>query len=320
MIMNEKVRIGIIGAGDIANRGHIPNYLENEDCHVISLCSRNKQNAIALANKYNIPEVDDNYSALLKRNDIDAISICTPPYTHKEIIDQAVANNKHILVEKPIALNYEETKWILSRVENYSKKFMVTYNNRYREENLWLKNKIEVGELGNLELIDGEWLRTKREISKDWLFKKDLAAGGVLADLGVHLIDLVLSFIKKRKKFSVNGYSKRINSYDQSDVEDLVVVMLEIDDKIIINLKMGWTLKLKTPVKVNIKFYGDRGEVSNSDYSGETSDGYKKLITDFIEIIQKDSTINHKIYADTMKLVDAIYESCKNKKSVNGIF
>lgn len=317
---NEKIRIGIIGAGDIASRGHIPHYIENTSCEIISICSVYKKSALTLASKFKIPSVDDNYIALLNRKDIDAVSICTPTCTHKEIISLAVKNKKHILVEKPIALNYQETKWIISRLENYPKKFMVMFNNRYRKENLWLKNMIEENAIGDILLIDMEWFRSKREINKEWLFKKERSGGGVFIDFGTHLIDLALCFIKVRKKFLACGYSRRVNSYDKSDVEDIAVASVIIDDRIIINLRTGWTLKLKTPSKVNINIYGTKGEISNSDYSGETQDVYKSLINDFIRIIIKNIKIDHKIYLDTMKIVSAVYESFENKKTIRGLF
>lgn len=319
-LSGRKVRIGIIGAGDIADRKHIPNFNKNMNCQIISICSRNKQNALRLFKKYNIPDVDDSYESLLKRPDIDAVSICTPPYTHKEIIHHAILNNKHILVEKPMTLNLEEAEWVLKKVSNYSKKFMVSFNNRYRSENLWVKERIKKGEIGTPHLVDLEWLRTKREINKRWLFRKNLAGGGVFSDLGIHLLDFVLGVIKDRKKFSVYGCCKKVKSYDSSDVEDLVVAVLIIDDRIVINLKLCWALALKVPARVVLRFYGDKGEISNLDYKGKTTDGYSYQIDNFVNSIINDSKINHKIYLDAMRLMDAIYMSCENNDIVTGKF
>lgn len=314
------VKVGIIGAGDIADRGHIPNFLNNKNCQIISICSKNKKNARLLSEKYRIPDVDDDFESLLKRSDIDAVSICTPTYTHKEIINSAMKNNKHILVEKPLALNLKETKWILEKAKNYQKKFMVTFNNKYREENAWVKDRIEHGDIGDLCLIDVEWLRTRREINKSWLFRKNLAGGGVLADLGVHLLDFILTLVKNREKYTVYGCCKKMRSYDSSDVEDLVAALLTIDDKIVITFKVGWTLSLKVPARVVLKFYGEKGEVSNLDYKEKTSDGYKHLIDDFINTIIHDHKIDHKIYLDTMVLMDAIYKSYEKNIIVSGRF
>ncbi|MBN2545003.1 MAG: Gfo/Idh/MocA family oxidoreductase [Spirochaetes bacterium] len=315
-----KLKIGIIGAGDIANKGHITQYKSNENCEVVTICSQHKTSAIASAEKFGIPIVDDDYFTLLKRVDIDAVSICTPTYTHADIIENAVLQNKHILCEKPVAMNSHETKKIIKTMEGYKKKFMVMFNNRYRDENIWIKKRIEEGAVGDIKLIDIQWLRTKRLMNKQWLFKKDKSGGGVLRDLGVHLIDLVLWLIKDRKNFHVDGHSLRVNPYENSDVEDLVSAMIVIDDKIIINLKTGWTLKLNSPVKVNLNVYGDRGEISNSDYKGEQSDAYKKLIDDFIVTIMENREVDHKIYLDAMLLVDSIYESCETGKTVRGKF
>ena len=316
----EKVGIGIIGAGDIADRGHIPSYNNNKNCRIVSICSRNKQNVLFLSKKYNIPNVDDDYKSLLKRPDIDAVSICTPPYTHKEIIHQAILNDKHILVEKPMALNIKETEWILRKVSNYSKKFMVSFNNRYREENLWVKEKIKNGEIGTLQLADLEWLRTKREINKRWLFRKNLAGGGVFSDLGVHLLDFVLGVIQNQKRFSVYSCSRKVRPYESSDVEDLVVAIITINDEIVINLRVGWTLALEVPARVALRFYGDTGEISNLNYNGKTTDGYQYQIDNFINTINNNYEIDHKIYLDTMRLMNSVYNSCKNNCVVNGRF
>jgi len=315
-----KIKVGIIGAGDIANKGHIPQFKSNESCEIVSICSAHKQNAIASAQKHGIPAVDDDYLTLLKRPDIDAVTICTPTYTHADIIENAVSQNKHMLCEKPVTMDYHEAKKIMKTVENTRKKFMVMFNNRYRDENIWIKKRIEEGAVGEIKLIDIQWLRSKREMNKEWLFKQAKAGGGVLRDLGIHLIDLVLWLIKERKNFNVNGFSLKFNPYENSDVEDLVSAMIVIDDKLIINLKTGWTLKLNTPAKVSLNVYGDKGEISNSDYSGEQSDPYKKLIDDFVITIIENRDIDHKIYLDAMLLVDSIYESCETGKSIRGKF
>jgi len=314
------VGVGIIGAGDIVDRGHIPNFKNNKKCRIISICSKNKKNAQRLQKEYKIPFFDDNYKSLLKREDIDAVSICTPPYTHKEIINESILNNKHILVEKPIAVNLNETKWIINKVEKYSKTFMVSFNNRYREENIWMNKQINSGYIGDIQLADLEWLRTKRDIEKKWLFKKKLAGGGVFADFGVHLLDFVLGHIPDRKTYSVYSYCKDVNPYKSSDVEDMVISIITINNKLIINIKVCWTLSLNVPARVVLKFYGDKGEISNLEYRGKKSDGYKTQVESFIHTIVNKNKVNHKRYLETMILMDAIYKSCKNNAVIKGNF
>lgn len=315
-----RFNIGIIGAGEIAEKVHIPSFSSHPDCKIIAICSKNAISANTLAKKYNIPFVEKSYKSLLERNDIDTISICTPTNTHKDIIEYAIMNNKNILCEKPLCTTYKDTVYILKKIKKYEKNFMVMFNNRYREENQWLKEQIEKEVIGKIEFIDIEWLRNKREINKDWLFRKEESGGGVLIDLGIHLIDLLLYLVKNRKKFKVFALSKFLNPYKESNVEDLVVSIVQLDD-IFISFKTCWSLAINTPSKVNIKIYGDKGEISNLDYNKKTIlNPYKLLIDDFINSIKEKRRIDLSLYRDAMQLVDAMYDSIKKNKIISDTF
>lgn len=314
------INVGIIGAGEIAEKAHIPAYISHPDCNILAICGKNNHSKRAdiLSEKYNIKKEED-YKKLLNREDIELVSICTPTYTHKEIIEYAISRDKHILCEKPLATSLKDTLSILNKIKSYKNKFMVMFNNRYRDENLWLKRELDSEKVGKIEMIDIEWLRSKREIDKSWLFTKKKAGGGVLIDLGVHLIDLLLFLVGKKESYKVSTFSKRINSYENSDVEDLVISTIILDN-IYITLKTGWSLKLNAPAKVNLKIYGDNGELSNSDYNGSSSNPYNKLIYDFIDVIKENRAVDLNIYKDTITLVNASYESIKKCKIVSGFF
>ena len=97
-----KLKVGVIGCGSIAQHRHIPEYLWNNQVELVALCDINEERATEIAEKYQVQAFTD-YKELLKMEELDAVSVCTPNYLHAPISIDALNAGKHVLCEKPMA-------------------------------------------------------------------------------------------------------------------------------------------------------------------------------------------------------------------------
>ena len=310
--------IGIIGAGGVVQRAYLPVLSERNDCQIVAICSREGRSARELAPTYNIPRVCGGYEELIERADVDVVFLATPPHLHREICEYAMLKQKHILVEKPVCASYRDSKYLFKRGRNYAKMFYAAFNNYFREENQWLQSQVTNGEVGNVEVIDLEWHRTRRYENKTWLYDPTLSGGGVLMDLGSHMIHFALSLIPQRTQFV--GLCNNITHEWQPAVESTCSAMITVNEKISISLRLGWDMQLPVKSSVALRVCGSGRCLSNQEYRGGSSDGYSRMIDDFFNCIDSATRPNLELAEDTMLLVNALYESARSRSVVHGQF
>lgn len=311
--------IGLIGAGDIVNKAYLPILSNRTDCKVIGICSKFGKSANRLAREYRIEHVFTDYKELIQIKDIDTVLLCTPNNLHYKIANYALVNKKHVLVEKPLCSQYRDSFDLINKAKEYDKIFYAAFNNNFREENQWLKSKVLSGEIGDLEILDFEWYRTMRYIPKSWIYDYEQSGGGVLIDLGSHLIYYTLSLIPNRKKYIAycSNYSHENNSWG---VEDTSISMITIDGAVSIVIKLGWDMNIPSPSKVNLRVFGKKGSISNKDFQGEKSDGYANMIQDFFNHVEAKTMPDLGSVGDTMMLLDALYKSSQSQSLITGMF
>jgi len=132
------------------------------------------------------------YRDLLNRTDIDAVHVCTPNSTHAEISIAAMKAGKHVMCEKPMAKTAAEAKAMLDVSRETGKLLTIGYQNRFREDSLFMKSLCQQGELGDIYL--GKAFATRRRGVPTWgvFMDKEKQGGGPLIDLGTHALDLTL--------------------------------------------------------------------------------------------------------------------------------
>src|ERR1700722_8818720 len=109
--MSKKLKIGIIGSGGIAQGCHLPGYASMPDlCEVIAVCDVNPEVAQKAAEKFNVPKVLSDYRELLAIKELDAVSVTTPNKYHMQPTIDALKAGKHVLCEKPLAMNADEAR------------------------------------------------------------------------------------------------------------------------------------------------------------------------------------------------------------------
>ena len=192
------LRVGIVGYG-VMGKAHSYGYRVAPMLRalpvtpVVSVMSgRNGPAVAAAAAAYGIGEHTTDWRALVTRDDIDVVDICTPPGTHAEIARAAAAAGKAVLCEKPLALTYPEAAAALAAVTGAGVHHAVGFNYRRLPAVALMRRMVADGAVGEVRLWRATWLSdefTDPDTPYDWRFDRQMG-GTTIADLGSHLIDM----------------------------------------------------------------------------------------------------------------------------------
>lgn len=201
------IRIGIVGCGGIAYGKHMTELLKVGGCKITAICDIDKNALKRSADRLGLDSEHcfEDYRQLIDCADVDAVEICTPNYLHVPIAEYAVSKNKPINVEKPLALNTEETKKLEAMLAEKKVPNMMCFSYRFFPAVRYAKYILDKGLIGKVVSINVEYLKLSafwegRRL--DWRFVKKYAGTGVLGDLGVHLIDMAQLLVGDVKSVS----------------------------------------------------------------------------------------------------------------------
>ncbi len=191
--MSHKPRFGVIGAGAFAETCHLPGLLASPDAEVVAIAGRRRDRAEALAQRFGIPHVEPDAAALCARDDIDGVAICTPNEAHREAALLAFAHGKHVLCEKPLALDVPEAEAMLAAAQASGRIHQVAFTYRYLYGVGELRRRVAAGDIGEPYLFRGHhefWDGLRPGSAIGWRELAGHAGGGVLWDSGSHMFDL----------------------------------------------------------------------------------------------------------------------------------
>ena len=291
----EKMKIGVIGLGGIAQLVHLPYLGKLENVTVTAVAEINKSRLNTIADRFNIKERYKDHTELLEKSDVEAVIIATPTSSHKDVSIDALKAGKNVLVEKPLARTYQEAKQIVEAAKKYNKKIMVGMNLRYRPDAMILKSLVNSGEIGEPFYIKCGWLR-KQSSGEKWFTKKEESGGGVIIDLSILLLDLSLWLLDFPVVESVSTKSYYHNT---KTVEDTSISFLKCKGSSLINIESSWSLLLeKDSFYFNI--YGTKGSASLNPFHV-----YKKIDDQIIDLTPSQSenalSVFRKSYLNELK-------------------
>jgi UDP-N-acetyl-2-amino-2-deoxyglucuronate dehydrogenase len=192
--MAEPIGIGIIGAGEISLL-HAASYKALADrARLVAVADIDESRARFLADHFEIPAVYKDYQALLANPDVQAVSICTPPFVHVEQSMEAMGAGKHVLCEKPVAPNLAALDRIASAQEDSGRIFSGVFQYRLGQGARQVKALIERGRFGRLlfGLTHTLWMRQASYYDVWWRGSWAQECGGTSVSHGIHGIDLLL--------------------------------------------------------------------------------------------------------------------------------
>lgn len=189
----KKLKVGIIGCGNIGTTAHIPAYLADGTAEITWFCDVILERAEKQRDEVGSGKVTEDYREVLADPEVDAISVCTPNTFHSEISVAALEAGKNVLCEKPAAYNYEEAEKMLAARNSSGKILNIGVVNRFNDAVIQIKELIDEGRLGEIYHVYASF-RAHRSIPGlgGAFTTKEIAGGGALIDWGVHYLDIVM--------------------------------------------------------------------------------------------------------------------------------
>ena len=194
------MKIGLLGFGSMGRThaycvNNLPYFFNSGvSAQIYGVCTKNIENAQRACESFSLGFATDNEDDIIYNPEIDAIDICTPNIYHYESAKKAILAGKHIYCEKPLAVTYEQARELAQLARERGACAQVVFNNRYLSAILRARELICEGKLGRILSFSAKYLHSSAldtKKSAGWKQNKDICGGGVLFDLGSHVVDLI---------------------------------------------------------------------------------------------------------------------------------
>lgn len=203
---------GMVGTGDVTEIKSGPAFYQAQGSRLHAVFNRTYQKAVDYAGRHGVPVVHETLEALLADARVDAVYVATPPVTHRELALRVIAAGKPLCLEKPMAMTGAECDEIVAAAEAANVPVYVTYYRRSMEKFLKIRELLSEGRIGRLSSVQVRQCQqipgTVREGGEvPWRFEPDIGGGGILVDMGSHVLDILdflVAPICKIKGFSAN--------------------------------------------------------------------------------------------------------------------
>jgi predicted dehydrogenase len=187
--MKKAVRYGIIGFGLFAERTIAPAIQASANSELVAIQKRSLAAAKEKARIFNVPLAFDSAEALVQHPDVDAVFIVSANSLHAPETITAARAGKHVLTEKPMAMNTAEAEMMIETCKKHQVKLMVAHMVRFSPLVLRMKELIQSGLIGKITFIKSEFIYDGRLSHRQWLVDPNVAGGGPVYDIGVHCLD-----------------------------------------------------------------------------------------------------------------------------------
>ena len=236
------LRIGVLGTG-WGTRISVP-ALRAEGWHVAALWSRNAERADKQAAELEIPFATNDASALIHRPDIDAVTIVTPTPTHRDICLEALAAGKHVLAEKPMAMNAGEAEEMAAAAESAGVTAMINFEFRFTPQRLHVQRLLAEGYVGRLRhgMVELYWAPPLAERELNWRSQAAMG-GGVLNEHGSHYIDALHQWLGDIRSVSARVETfvpQRRGASGEADAEDFFTATFGMAQGGVVVLTQSW--------------------------------------------------------------------------------
>lgn len=329
------MNIGIIGCGVIGRKRALS--LQNDDV-IVACCDINKEVGKKFAEDFKCIFYNK-YLDLLANTNCDVIIIAVINKYASKIVSFSMKMGRHVLVEKPMGVNYKESQKIIDDVTKTNKLLKVGFNHRFHPALLKAKSLFDSNSIGKLLIIRSHYGHGGRPgMEKEWRSSKDLCGGGELLDQGVHLIDLSRWFAGDIKKV----FGKVSTKFWDIDVEDNAFIILKSKSNVDIQLQVSWTNwknsflfeLIGTDGYLKVSGLGGNYGIETLEYGKRKKEGGIPEI-EFFEFNEKDSSwdkewiefkssiIENRLPignafdgAKANQIIDAIYKSSEKNKFI----
>ena len=254
---SDKVRVGIIGCGGIANGKHMPSLHKLPNVDMVAFCDLVVERAEEAKAKYGTADaaVYEDYKKLLEDKTIDVVHVCTPNRAHSFITVDALEAGKHVMCEKPMAINSAEALKMLEAAKRTGKLLTIGYQNRQNANSRYLKQEALDGTFGDIYYARAIALRRRAVPTWGVFLNEHEQGGGPLIDIGTHALDLTLWTMDNYKpKYCVGTTYHKLNNQTETGncwgdwdpekftVEDSAFGFVVMENGATISVESSWAL------------------------------------------------------------------------------
>lgn len=273
-----KIKIGIIGASDIAFRRFLPALIKNDKFEYVGIASRNPEKAKKFIKEYK-GMIFSNYDEIISSNEIDALYIPLPPALHYEWASKALENGKHVFLEKPFTTSNDDTNKLINLAKEKKLALHENYMFKFHSQLEYIRNLIDKKSIGEIRLIKTSFGFPMRA-SNDFRYNKQLG-GGALFDCGGYTIKLA-SYLMGNKTRVVTS---KLNYLENFDVDIFGSAVLENEKGIITQVSFG----MDNSYKCDLEVWGSNGCIITTRIFTAPTDFNPKVM---IKIGNEEKVIN----------------------------
>lgn len=325
------LKVGVVGIG-WAGQQHLKAYSKIEGVEIVAVAGMEEDLLAQLMQEYSVPQAFPHWEDMIAVEGLDAISVAVPTFLHAPISIAALERGLHVLSEKPLARDGNEGRAMVEAARKSGRVLDVAFNHRRRGDIQKLKAIIDDGELGRLYYAKGSWLRRSGiPTLGSWFTNPELAGGGPLADIGVHVLDYSLHLLGEPKVLSVsaqthselgplgrggNGRYTAGTASHKFEVEDFASAFIRLEGGGTLILEAGWASYREVDDLLDFTVYGTDGgaelravgaplqpvgslriftekDGENADYEAEALPGlaHQAVVDDFIAAVRGGETV-----------------------------
>ena len=341
------LKVGIIGAGNIAQKSHIPAIKSyKQPVQIVALCSRDKSRLEAVSRKFNIEKMYTDIDEMLKECSLDMISVCTPNNQHFEHVMKGLDAGCHVLCEKPPALTHAETKIMAAKAKDANRCLGYNLHRRYLSEVQVLKRYIDDGSFGKIYHIKASFIRRRGIPGWGAFTNKETQGGGALMDIGIHVLDLALFLLGYPDAKNVlasmydhigkSGGRGLMGQWDKDSftVEDACFAHIGLANGCSITIETAFALNVEDEKNINLHIYGSKmgavlqplklfteqqDELVNIDFPflAEVNTHYENIHRFLDTCLGEPSVVcTGDEGAALQKIVECIYASAEQKRAI----
>lgn len=331
--MSSDIRLGLVGAGAIAQLAHLPVLSKIRGARLVAICDNDGPKAGAIAQRLGVPDIFTDFDELLDSEEIDAVVIATPNHLHEPHVLRALKAKVHVLCERPLSLTTGGVNRILAAATKADRKVVVGNNHRFRSDVQQLRRFLEGDELGRVTgMRAGQY--QFRTAQQGWRNSKAEAGGGAFLEYGYPLLDLALWLTDFPEPVRVTAHS---DSLKPGGVEDTMLVHLECANGISYSFDVSWAyvgqeerlwfevVSTKgsarlSPLRVVKELNGRPVNVSPTGAAARESvflQSYRAEIAHFISMLKDESPYEAPDdQLKVMRVMDAVYKAAEEAREI----
>ena len=350
----DKIKVAVIGVGGISEV-HINGYKQLPNVELYAFCDIDEKKLKVKGEKHGVTRLyTDEAKMLAELPEIDAVSVCTWNAAHAPCSIMALEAGKHVLCEKPMAMNAQEAQAMLDAAKKNNRVLMIGFVRRFGNDCAVLKDFIDAGDFGEIYYCKANYTR-RNGCPGGWFGDKSRSGGGPLIDLGVHVIDLVRYLMGNPLPVSVYGVtydklkdrpgvkksagyvSETVTEKPIFDVEDLASALIRFDNGATLAVEAAFSMNIPHDTG-KIEIYGTKSgaildpevhiytqqnnyltNVTLAQSTALSFDGlFENEIAHYVKCITEGIPCRNpgEDGVTLMKILDAVYESAKTGHEV----